>query len=440
MFMPLRPLPRGLVIDPTTGVLSGTPETPEEGLSCPVEGLSFVGSIVCLLHLTVRDKKPKLLGYEQPVVIFQAGKPIIPNLPKLDLETGGTPTAFRFAPADSFRRFSTVPPGVLGTSRRWSVMSTIRNLLGVQNLDDRDAMQAHQNPGETPGAAGAGTKTPAGAGAGAGLEEKGDQNFPFLHNTTSVPFPSEDQTQGKSGTGSGADDATRTVQAAVTQASALSPGSQLLSAAPRQPPLRDQAPAKDLLSPVASPFPEGLTLDPHTGALVGTPLPSVIFERHAHRAFVVTAMNSGGESDPVTVTLTRLGGSTIPPNFAALHNHFQPPASCLDLGPCPVVDWLPDPPEPGTDGYETSLSPRTPQLSHLASLGSAASGSQRQNSGNSDAHKDSARWYNFEPEDEESDSDLDLDGDLDEDGDEDDKEDGGTAEGKEKGSGGAVVR
>jgi hypothetical protein len=84
-------LPSGLSIDPTTGIISGTPSAATSGaVSITIRGSNATGSTTQVLSITVNDAAPTALNYTTPNT-YVNGTPIQVNNPN---PTGGTPTSY----------------------------------------------------------------------------------------------------------------------------------------------------------------------------------------------------------------------------------------------------------------------------------------------------------------------------------------------------------
>ena len=84
-------LPIGLSINPTTGVLSGTPTAPTAGLvQVTIRGSNGTGLITQTISITVNDTAPTALNYTTPNT-YTDGTPILVNNPN---PTGGTPSSY----------------------------------------------------------------------------------------------------------------------------------------------------------------------------------------------------------------------------------------------------------------------------------------------------------------------------------------------------------
>lgn len=91
-------LPAGLLFDPQTGVISGTPTAVAVDATYTVTGTNAAGSAVVTLRLAVQAAPvaPAGVAYATPRVLYAAAQAIVPNTA---LVTGGTPSAFSVAPA-----------------------------------------------------------------------------------------------------------------------------------------------------------------------------------------------------------------------------------------------------------------------------------------------------------------------------------------------------
>lgn len=91
-------LPAGLLFDPQTGVISGTPTATAVDAAYTVTGTNAAGSAVVTLRLAVQAAPvaPASVAYATPRVLYATAQAIVPNTA---LVTGGTPSAFSVAPA-----------------------------------------------------------------------------------------------------------------------------------------------------------------------------------------------------------------------------------------------------------------------------------------------------------------------------------------------------
>lgn len=84
-------LPAGLVLDPATGVISGTPTGPTLGaVSVTIRGSNAAGNVSQTLSITVNPAAPTALNYSTPNTYFN-GTAITTNAPN---PTGGTPSSY----------------------------------------------------------------------------------------------------------------------------------------------------------------------------------------------------------------------------------------------------------------------------------------------------------------------------------------------------------
>ncbi|MDM0109063.1 kelch repeat-containing protein [Variovorax sp. J22R24] len=90
-------LPDGLVIDPISGVISGTPTRDTAPANFTVTASNSGGSTRAVLRIEVRTAfvAPGSLNYSEPNAIYAEGRPIVPNHPK---STGGAMTGFVAVP------------------------------------------------------------------------------------------------------------------------------------------------------------------------------------------------------------------------------------------------------------------------------------------------------------------------------------------------------
>ncbi|RZL94181.1 MAG: hypothetical protein EOP82_05795 [Variovorax sp.] len=90
-------LPDGLVIDPATGVIAGTPRRLAAPAGFTVTASNSAGSTSTVLQIEIRDQPvaPASLSYQEPKALYATGRPIPPNLPH---STGGAISAFAVTP------------------------------------------------------------------------------------------------------------------------------------------------------------------------------------------------------------------------------------------------------------------------------------------------------------------------------------------------------
>ncbi|MBI4911893.1 MAG: putative Ig domain-containing protein [Acidobacteria bacterium] len=94
-------LPAGLVLDPASGAIKGTPGAVAPNLPYTVTGANTGGSTSVTLHLAVVDQPPASLTYATASATYTRGLAIPPNIPTT---SGGQPTSYSVAPA--------LPPGL----------------------------------------------------------------------------------------------------------------------------------------------------------------------------------------------------------------------------------------------------------------------------------------------------------------------------------------
>jgi hypothetical protein len=92
------PLPAGLSLDPTTGVLTGIPTAATALTVYTITGQNGSGTTTAALTLTVNSPSgaPAGLTYLDNPVTYTSGTPILPNTPS---STGGTITSYSVSPA-----------------------------------------------------------------------------------------------------------------------------------------------------------------------------------------------------------------------------------------------------------------------------------------------------------------------------------------------------
>lgn len=92
------PLPDGLALDGTTGVIAGTPRSVSAPTLYVVTATNGGGSATARVQIEVRDTPaaPAGLAYREPAVTYTVGAPIAANTPT---SSGGPIAAYRIAPA-----------------------------------------------------------------------------------------------------------------------------------------------------------------------------------------------------------------------------------------------------------------------------------------------------------------------------------------------------
>lgn len=98
------PLPAGLVLDPQTCAITGTPTTVSEATIYTVTGSNAAGSDSTRLEIEVKDTTapPETLGYLDSSVVYPVDQPITPDTP---ITTGGEITQCSVSPP--------LPPGLV---------------------------------------------------------------------------------------------------------------------------------------------------------------------------------------------------------------------------------------------------------------------------------------------------------------------------------------
>lgn len=128
-------LPAGLSIDPTTGIISGTPTAATAGtVSITIQGTNVSGSVSQTISITVNDAAPTALNYGTPKT-YTNGTPIQVNNPN---PTGGTPSSYTITSGSLPAGLSLDPvTGVISgkptAATGGAVSITIRGTNGVGN-------------------------------------------------------------------------------------------------------------------------------------------------------------------------------------------------------------------------------------------------------------------------------------------------------------------
>jgi len=86
-------LPSGLSVNPTTGVISGTPTVVAAQATYTVTASNAGGNGTDALNITVNDIAPSALTYGTTTAVYAANSAISPNVPSWS-SAGGTPTSF----------------------------------------------------------------------------------------------------------------------------------------------------------------------------------------------------------------------------------------------------------------------------------------------------------------------------------------------------------
>ncbi|MGO9829122.1 MAG: beta strand repeat-containing protein, partial [Myxococcaceae bacterium] len=89
------PLPAGLALSPTTGIISGTPTTVTAAAAYVVTATNTGGSTTASLTITVNDAAPSNLTYSANPAVYNVGTAIPPNTPS---NSGGKVVSYSVAP------------------------------------------------------------------------------------------------------------------------------------------------------------------------------------------------------------------------------------------------------------------------------------------------------------------------------------------------------
>jgi DNA-binding beta-propeller fold protein YncE len=107
------PLPAGLILNYSTGVISGTPTVVAGNTTYVVTAYGFDSSATASLSITVNDQKPTALSYATNTANYIVNSPITDNFPT---NTGGTAISYSVTPAlPSGLSFSTITGIISGT-------------------------------------------------------------------------------------------------------------------------------------------------------------------------------------------------------------------------------------------------------------------------------------------------------------------------------------
>ncbi|HLA72331.1 MAG TPA: Ig domain-containing protein [Steroidobacteraceae bacterium] len=89
-------LPAGLTLDPSTGIVSGTPATSADSARYTITGSNAAGSVQTALTIQVKDQPPALLTYADVSPVYAQYAPMTPDVPR---SSGGRITRYTVSPA-----------------------------------------------------------------------------------------------------------------------------------------------------------------------------------------------------------------------------------------------------------------------------------------------------------------------------------------------------
>ncbi len=89
-------LPMGLVMDPNTGIISGTPTSAKAATKYTVSASNLSGTVKYVLSISVVVESPQNLTYASNPVSYVAGSAVTPNTPGF---SGGMPTSYTVSPS-----------------------------------------------------------------------------------------------------------------------------------------------------------------------------------------------------------------------------------------------------------------------------------------------------------------------------------------------------
>ena len=258
------PLPAGIVLNTSTGVISGTPIKATATTTYTITASNAAGFTTAPLTITVNIAAPAGLAYSSPTAYYTVGVPIPENVPT---STGGAPTTYGVSPNVTYA-YSVTPalPAGLTMSITTTPVSPVAGVISGTPTALAIGTGTYTVRASNPAGYTTATLTITVNAAGAGLAPAG--------LTYSAPAP---------------------VYAAGV---AITPNHPSISAS-------GGAPTSYSVSPALSGI--GLTFSTQTGVVAGTPsaVPSTIVPPPpATATYTVTASNSAGSTTaPLTITV-----------------------------------------------------------------------------------------------------------------------------------------